>query len=219
MDKKKTALLLIDLQKEGGTSSVVGMEGIIDRAQQLISACRHREIPIIYTRHISRADGIGLANKEPVNLQGEPIYYHSHTDSIEIIDEIGPHENDIIIDKYRYSGFHGSNLDLMLKSLDIKHLLVGGVLTDCCVFATVLDAYYRDYQVNLVKDLCGTTTLGAHMSATLMMANWVYDLKIYDADQMVKMLRNEKHRVWEAQAPDQLQFSPDNLMEIYSKLK
>ncbi|AOH53535.1 isochorismatase [Peribacillus muralis] len=218
MEKKKTALLLIDLQKEGGTSSVVGMNDIIENAKHLISACRHQEIPIIYTRHISRGDGIGLANKEPVNEEGEPIYYHSAKEAIEIRDEIKPQKNDIIIDKYRYSGFHESSLDLILKSLDIKHLIIGGVLTDCCVFATILDAYHRNYQVNLAKDMCGTTTLGAHMSAILMMANWIYDLKIYDSDQIGKMLSDQKHHVWEAQSPDQLQFSPDNLIEIYAKL-
>ncbi|MEI2472692.1 isochorismatase family protein [Peribacillus frigoritolerans] len=46
-------------------------------------------------------------------------------------------------------------------------MIIGGVLTDCCVLATVLDAYYRDYQVNLVKDICETTILDAHMSAIL----------------------------------------------------
>ncbi|MFF2856368.1 cysteine hydrolase family protein [Peribacillus sp. NPDC058002] len=215
---KKTALLLIDLQKESGTSNVVGMNDIVQNAKTLVHTCRQQGIPVIYTRHISRGDAIGLANNEPLNKQGEPIYYHSDMDSIEIIDEIKPHKNDIIIDKYRYSGFYESSLDLMLKSLDIKHLIIGGVLTDCCVLATVLDAYYRDYQVNLVKDICGTTTLGAHMSATLMMANWIYDLKVYDTDQIVKMLSGEKHHVWETHSPDQLQFSPDNLKKIYSKL-
>ncbi|MBA9028409.1 cysteine hydrolase family protein [Peribacillus huizhouensis] len=218
MDMKKTALLLIDLQKESGTSNVVGMNDIVKNAKTLVSICRKHGIPIIYTRHISRADAIGLANKEPVNENGEPIYYHSGTDTIEIIDEIKPQENDIIVDKYRYSGFYESSLDLMLKSLDVKHLIIGGVLTDCCVLATVLDAYYRDYQVNLVKDICGTTTTGAHMAATLMMANWIYDLKVYDTTHIVKRLIGEEHHGWEATCPDQLQFSPNNLKEIYSKL-
>lgn len=215
---KKTALLLIDLQKESGTSDVIGMNEIVQKTKLLIQTCRQQEIPIIYTRHISRADGIGLANNDPVNEQGEPLYYHSDKETIEIMDEIKPHKNDIIVDKYRYSGFYESSLDLMLKSLDIKHLIIGGVLTDCCVLATVLDAYYRDYQVNLVKDICGTTTAGAHMAATLMMANWIYDLNVYDADQIAKKLLGERHHVWEAQSPDQLQFSHDNVKEIYSKL-
>lgn len=218
MDLTKTALLLIDLQKESGTSDVVGMNDILQNARALINTCRMQGIPIIYTRHICRVDGIGLANKEPVNEQGEPIYYHSGKETIEIIDEIKPQDNDIIIDKYRYSGFYESSLDLMLKSLGIKHLIIGGVLTDCCVMATVLDAYYRDYQVNLIKDICGTTTVGAHMASILMLANWIYDLKVYDTSQIENKLLGKSHHVWESEVPDQLQFTPENVREVFAKL-
>ena len=218
MDLKKTALLLIDLQKESGTSDVVGMSEVVQSAKTLIHTCRHQGIPVIYTRHISRSDAIGLANKEPINDRGEPIYYNNSTDTIEIIDEIKPQKKDIVIDKYRYSGFYESSLDLILKSLGIKHLIVGGVLTDCCVLATVLDAYYRDYQVNLVKDMCGTTTLGAHMASILMMANWIYDLKVYDTKHIANQLNGEGFQAWESSSPDELQFSPDNLREVYARL-
>ena len=161
---------------------------------------------------------IGLAKNEPLNKQGEPIYYHSDMNSIEIIDEIKPHKNEIIIDKYRYSGFYESSLDLMLKRLDIKHLIIGGVLMDCCVLAKVLDAYYHDQVILIKKDICRTATLGAHMSTTLMLDNWIYDLKVYDTNQIEKMLSGEKHHVWGTHSPDQLQLSPDNLKEIYSRL-
>ena len=218
MDMSKTALLLIDLQKEGGTSDVVGMEAILSHAASLADKCRQQGIPVIYTRHINRGDGLGLANEEPVNEAGEPIYYHSKTSTIEIADEVAPAPQDIIIDKYRYSGFFESNLELMLKSLGVEHLIIGGVLTDVCVLSTALDAYYRDYQINLVKDMCGTTTEGAHMASVLMMANWIYDMKIYDAAEMEKKLVGKKHDAWESTAPDQLQFSPDNLRSIYEKL-
>lgn len=219
MDMRKTALLLIDLQKEGGTSDVVGMEGILDHAASLVKKCRHLGIPVIYTRHINRKDGLGLANQEPVDAQGEPIYYHAQTTSIEIADEVKPEQSDIIVDKYRYSGFFESNLELMLKSLGVEHLIIGGVLTDVCVLSTALDAYYRDYQINLVKDMCGTTTEGAHMAAILMMANWIYDLKVYDAAEMVKRLSSENHHVWESTEPDQLQFSPENIRSVYKKFQ
>jgi biuret amidohydrolase len=218
LELQKTTLLLIDLQKESGTTAISEIDSIVKNTSSLIKACREQGIPVIYTRHISRADGIGLANKEPVNEHGEPIYYHSQSVAIEIIDEIKPHPHDIVIDKYRYSGFYESSLDLILKSLGVKHVIVGGVLTDCCVFATVLDAYYRDYQVNLVSDICGTTSEGAHMASILMMGNWIYDLKIYETEQIVKKLAGEDHHAWEAECPDLLQFSADNLNEVFAKL-
>ncbi len=141
MTYENTALLLIDLQNEGGTSDVVGMDHILQNTATLIERCRQLEIPILYTRHINRADGIGLANREPVDAKGEPLYYHDRTASIEIADLVKPALGDIIIDKYRYSGFYESNLDLMLKGLGIRHLIVGGVLTDVCVLSTFMDAY------------------------------------------------------------------------------
>lgn len=218
MDIRKTALLLIDLQKEEGTSDIANMDQILKNTSDLIKTCREKEIPIIYTRHINRDDGIALANKEPVNKQGEPLYYHSKSTSIEIADEIKPEEQDIIVDKYRYSGFFESNLELVLKGMDVDHLIIGGVLTDVCVLSTALDAYYRDYQVNLIKDICGTTTEGAHMAAVAMMGNWIYDLKIYDMNEMKKELSGQEYDVWESSEPDELQFTPDNLREVYTKL-
>ena len=218
LNLQKTALLLIDLQKEGGTSNVPGMDRILEQTSLLIKSCRELSIPIIYTRHINRADAIGLANKEPLNDKGEPLYYHDKTDSIEVADLIKPEPHDIIIDKYRYSGFHESSLDLMLKGLGIEHLLIGGVLTDVCVISTVMDAYYRDYQVSLVEDICGTTTEGAHMAAVLMMANWIYDLQIYEAAELRKRLNKEEYRVWTSSEPDELQFTPDNMRDVFSKI-
>lgn len=218
MDISKTALLLIDLQKEEGTSAIARMDQILEKTSKLAKQCRKKGIPVIYTRHINRGDGIALANKEPVNEQGEPLYYHSSTRSIEVADEVKPENQDIIIDKYRYSGFFESNLELILKSLDVKHLIIGGVLTDVCVLSTALDAYYRDYQINIVKDMCGTTTEGAHMAAMAMMGNWIYDVKIYDAKEMEKKLTGETHHVWSSSAPDELQFTPDNLRDIYGNL-
>ena len=218
MDQSKTALLLIDLQKEEGTSDITGMNEILENASNLAKMCRKKGIPVIYTRHINRGDGVALANKEPVNEQGEPLYYHSKTETIEIADEVKPEQQDITIDKYRYSGFFESNLELILKGLDVKHLIIGGVLTDVCVLSTALDAYYRDYQINIVKDICGTTTEGAHQAAMLMMANWIYDLQVYDTKEIRNKLTGEKHHVWKSTEPDQLQFTVDNMHEQYAKL-
>src|SRR5699024_8944848 len=115
------------------------MDQIFRRSARLLEACRKKGIPVIYTRHINCGDGVALADGEPVDEAGEPVYYHSETSRIEIADEIKPLEGDIVVDKLRYSGFFESNLDLVLRSLDIQHIIMGGVLTDCCVLSTALD--------------------------------------------------------------------------------
>lgn len=217
MDLKKTALVLIDIQKE----SKYGIEGVdeaVANTKVLLEVCREKGIPVIYTRHVSRADAIGLPNNEVLDDQGKPVYYCSDSENMEIIDEIKPLSHEIVIDKHRWSGFYQTNLDLVLKSLNIKHLIIGGFVTDGCLMTSVFDAYARDYQVNLVKDISGATNAGSHMAAIMMMANWVYDIKIYDATELVKQLNGQEYRVWACPAPDQLQFTPENMRDVFAKL-
>ena len=57
------------------------------------------------------------------------------------------------------------------------------------------------------------------MASILMMANWIYDMKIFKTKQLQRKLNGEDYQLWETAAPDQLQFSPDNMREVFSKIK
>lgn len=217
MDIKKTALVLIDTQKES-EFGIEGVEQAVSNSKKLIEACRFHKIPIIYTRHISRADGIGLPDQEPLNENGTPIYYPSSTANIEVIDDIRPREEDVVIDKHRWSGFYATSLDLTLRSLGIEHLIIGGFVTDGCLLSSVYDAYFRDYKIHLVKDICAATNEGSHMSSILILANWVYNIRIYNAGEMIKNLNGEKHNVWISTGADQLQFTPENMRTVFNQL-
>ncbi|MGW3624645.1 cysteine hydrolase family protein [Streptomyces sp. NPDC000880] len=209
--------MLIDMQKE----SKYGIENVdpaISVAVPLIAACRELGVRILYTRHVSRADAIGLPNREVLDEDGKPVYYRSDSDSMEIIDEIASRPEDIVIDKHRWSGFHETSLDLILRSLGIKHLIIGGFVTDGCLMTTVFDAFARDYQVNLVTDICAATNSGSHKAAILMMANWVYDIEIFGAAEIVKKLHGQKYRSWCSTGPDQVQFTPETLNEVFASL-
>src|SRR5699024_5400750 len=93
---------------------------------------------------------------------GTPFYYSTSKENHEILDEITPKEDDIIIDKYRWSAFFETSLDGFLKSLNVKNLIIGGVVTDGCVMTTVFDAYFRDYHVHLIK-ICAPHLMKAHI--------------------------------------------------------
>ncbi|GAA0609174.1 hypothetical protein GCM10009001_28320 [Virgibacillus siamensis] len=217
LETTKTALVLIDVQKES-EFGIKGIEEAVDNTKELIVQCRKLGIPVIYTRQINREDRIGLSNGEPLTDEGKPIFYNNGTDAADIVDKIKPGKQDIVIDKYRWSSFYDTSLDLMLKSMGIKHLIIGGFVTDGCLMTTVFDAYFRDYQVNLVKDICGATNEGAHISSILIMANWIYDLAIYDTAEMLNRLSGEPYNCWQSDYPDQLQFTPENMRQIFDKL-
>lgn len=217
LDVTKSALVLIDLQKESNFG-IAGVENVIRQTKELIQMCRKQKIPIIYTRQINRDDTVGLSDEEPLKKDGTPVYYSTDTDNYKIFDEIAPEEGDIIIDKYRWSAFYATNLDLILRNLGVKHIMIGGFVTDGCLMTSVFDGYFRDYQINLVKDICGASNEGSHMAAILMMANWVYNLHIYNTDQLVKKLNNETYRVWKSPGPDSVQFTPENMREVFKQL-
>ncbi|WP_202077814.1 cysteine hydrolase family protein [Caldalkalibacillus salinus] len=217
MDFSQSALVLIDIQKES-KYGVEGLESIAGNAQALIEECRAKDIPVIYTRQINRQDGIGLSYGEPLDDAGAPVFYCTGTDSIEVIDDLKPAKEDIVIDKHRWSAFYQTSLDLMLQSLGVKHLIIGGLVTDGCLMTSVFDGYFRDYQVNLVHDISATTNSGAHMSSILIMANWVYGLKIYSADNLIKHLRGESYWAWESTGPDQLQFTPETMRDVFNQV-
>src|SRR5690625_1765938 len=166
MNIQEAVLILIDLQKESNFN-LIQMEEVVDNSKKVIKVCRELDIPIIYTRQINRNDQIALSIGEPIRGDGLPFFYNSKEGNQEIFSEIAPQENDIVIDKYRWSAFHATSLDLVLRSLGAKHLIIGGVVTDGCVMTTVFDAYFNDYNVHLIKDMCATSNEGAHMASLM----------------------------------------------------
>ncbi|WP_138420545.1 isochorismatase family cysteine hydrolase [Aquibacillus sediminis] len=216
MDKQNTALVLIDLQKESNFG--LEMKQVESNAKTLINGFREQNMPIIYTRQINRADRVGLSLGEPLNDDGTPYYYNDANGSIEILDSIKPQEGDVVIDKYRWSAFHETSLDLTLRSLNVKNVVIGGVVTDGCLLTSVFDAYFRDYNIHLVKDICGASNEGSHMASLMMMANWIYNIKMYDTTNILQRINGKDYHAWEPEQVDSLQFTPENMREVFKKI-
>jgi ureidoacrylate peracid hydrolase len=72
----------------------------------------------------------------------------------EIIDQLKPEADDLIVPKPRYSGFAGTALDSMLRSRRIDTLVVCGVATNVCVESTIRDAFFLEYFPILIRDAC-----------------------------------------------------------------
>ena len=72
---------------------------------------------------------------------------------------------DVVIAKTRYSAFHGTSLDGLLKAKDVDTLVVCGLTTECCVDCTVRDAFHLDYQVFVAADACAAYEADLHDAA------------------------------------------------------
>lgn len=213
-----TALLVIDLQKEDGFP-LERFDQVINNVAALIDHARQLNIPLFYTRHVNDALGRDLAPGEPVDDLGRPTTYCAGTPAIEIIDALAPRADDVVIDKQRYSAFHGTRLNQMLTRRGIRHLVVIGVLTDVCVLSSLFDAYQHDFQVSLVADACTATTVAAHYSALFILSNWLYGLEIFSTEQLIRRWRNQPATSLRTAEPDHLAFQPEAFVQAMARLE
>ncbi|WP_166359530.1 cysteine hydrolase family protein [Pseudomonas akapageensis] len=216
--KNKNAFLIIDMQQEDGFA-LENFSRVVANTRIVLDAVRHLAIPVIYTRHINQADGSNLAPGEPLAVDNGPAGYRSGTAQVEIIEALTPRPDDRVIDKPRYSAFHQTDLDAQLKQLGVDTLIVGGVLTDVCVLTTVYDAFALGYRIRLLTDACTTTTLAAHYSALLIMANWVYSLELLTCAELLRALDNQDYISCAPEHPDQFAHQPHELQGTIARLQ
>src|SRR5690606_32151724 len=78
------------------------------------------------------------------------------TPGIDIYPELAPAPGDHVIKKHRYSGFYGTDLDIILRDCGIDTVIVSGTTTENFCHATARDAMFRNYRVVFLSDATGT---------------------------------------------------------------
>ncbi len=153
----RCALLVIDMQEHFRFTAA----GILAKIASLTETCRQRGVPILYTRHGHRHPAVdgGMLGEWWSDL----IRYGSR--SWELITELAPEDEGMIIDKNRYNAFTGTDLDDRLRSAGVQDLIVTGVLTNCCCETTARDAFVRDYRVFFVADATATVSEELHLAS------------------------------------------------------
>ncbi|MCM3412347.1 cysteine hydrolase family protein [Metabacillus litoralis] len=184
--QEKAALLIIDAQK-GFMDSVFDVENAVNIIKNLVDAAREASIPIIYTQEMHRKERVDFGRE----LDGsEGIHCLEGTDDVELIDGLSPQNGEYIIKKRRYSCFFATDLEILLKGLDVNTLIVCGFLTDVCVHYTCVDAHQHDYHVKVVYDGVRGSTEDAHHAALKAIKYLQKDSEIY-SDLWIRTLRNQ----------------------------
>jgi ureidoacrylate peracid hydrolase len=84
------------------------------------------------------------------------------SDDAKVIDAIAPGEDEIVLPKTSCSVFMSTNIDYVLRNLQVRSLVIVGVLTDQCVDSAVRDACDLGYLVTVVTDACATHSADRH---------------------------------------------------------
>ena len=149
-----------------GIAHMAGYDGRIARAQRLIAAARAARIPIVFFQEVHRPNGIDFG-RELDGAEGEHCVDGRPGTPLHpalLPDFAGPnHEFHIV--KRRYSGFIGTDFEIVLSGLRASTLILIGGLTDVCVHYTFADAHQRDFYVRVVTDCVGGSSEYRHDAA------------------------------------------------------
>lgn len=147
----RAALVVIDMQRQftspGAPFLVEDADGLIERVGRTVGKARQNGVPVIWVRQRVRP-GIGPGRTSRRYGRSD-----IHSGSWAEIDERLTVGEDILIEKVRQSAFFGTDLDTVLRNLEIDTLVLSGVTTNVCVLATAIDAGARDFGVVVAADL------------------------------------------------------------------
>ena len=144
----KEAFLVIDMLKDfverEAPLEVPSARKILPKVKLRIEEARKKGIPVIYICDAHRS--------EDEEFKRWPKHAILGTKGAEVVEELRPEKTDFIVKKRRYSGFLGTDLDLLLKELKVEKLHLTGILTNICIFFTAAEATMRDYEVVVHSD-------------------------------------------------------------------
>lgn len=155
LNPRRAAVIVVDMQKvfcePDGALYVPNTAKIIQPIQALVDAARGVDVPVIYLRHIVRGDGSDTGRMRDLYPNVDEILARSEP-NVEVIDALAPQSGDVIIDKLFYSGFHGTDLDTVLRARDVDTIIVCGTVTNVCCETTIRDGVHREYKVIALSD-------------------------------------------------------------------
>jgi nicotinamidase-related amidase len=154
MDNKNTALLVMDMQ-----TSILGMlpaKAIItSNVAKAIAYARNNSIAVIYVV-VGFRQGLPeiSSNNKSFSVAKERLADADMDEWMKIDDAVAPQANDIIVTKRRISAFTGSDLEVILRAFNVKHLVLTGVSTSGVVLSTIREAADKDYTLTVLSDAC-----------------------------------------------------------------
>ncbi|MGH9497672.1 MAG: isochorismatase family protein [Terriglobales bacterium] len=174
VDPSAAAVVVVDMQNafasKGGMFDLSGLDisgaqAVIATIAGLLEIARPAGMPVVYLQmgydaKLTTSGGpdspnwhkelaLRLMRKRP-ELKGK-VLTEGQWDW-EVVPELSPHPEDLVVNKTRYSGFCGTPLDSLLRTRGIRSLFFTGIATNVCVESTLRDAFFLDYWPFLLTD-------------------------------------------------------------------
>ena len=189
VDPSRAALVIVDMQRDfiepGFGFDQLGVDlsmypALRGRVSTLLAAARAAGVLVVHVQMTTLPDGL---SESPAQLRfnlrlhgsqhpGRPLRYTVQGEpGWGFVPEIVPQDGELVVPKWRSSGFWGTNLNLLLRSNGIESLVVCGCTTEGCVESTARDALFNDHYVVVVSDGVASDDRAQHEASLLLMAN------------------------------------------------
>jgi ureidoacrylate peracid hydrolase len=161
IDPARTAMIVVDMQNDfvapGAAMETPAARTMVPKLAEAIKICRSAGIRVIYTAHVHRRDGsdMGLFDDMHPPIANRAALVDG-TLGVDIYPELTPQPGEHIIKKHRYSGFFGTDLDIILREWMVDTVIIAGTTTENCCHATARDAMFRNYRVVFLSDATAT---------------------------------------------------------------
>ena len=164
-NNQHSALLVMDVQ--GATVKMLANDSCTASISNAIQKARKNKIPVIYVVIGFRK---GYPEASPNNKSFAAIKSGAMNldmeDAFKVHDSVAPESSDIIITKKRTSAFTGSDLEVVLRAQEIKHIVLTGIATSGVVLSTLREAADKDYIISVLSDCCADRDEEVHRVLT-----------------------------------------------------
>jgi len=151
------AIVVVDMLKDAFKKKDSSSEEylrIVPRIRELLNKARMENIPIIYACDSFLENDFIFKGKRPYSVRG--------TEGADVIDELKPERKDEILPKRRFSAFFKTDLDQTLRLLGIDTVVIAGINTQVCVYATAMDSVCNDFYTIVLEDCSASRNREAH---------------------------------------------------------
>ncbi|MEX0603480.1 MAG: cysteine hydrolase [Marinobacter sp.] len=177
LDPQRTAILFFDMLnghvKKDDPKTEERYRPVVAASAKLMQGARAHNVMVAYAHANHRADNATSAHLirdtnnrlKPIPVDQPPEFkpiVSGGTWESQVIDELGPRDEDYLIPKYRWSAFYQTYLDLALRSRKIDTLVVAGGSTDVGVASTAFAGRDMDYNLVFARDACSSPEKDNH---------------------------------------------------------
>src|ERR1700738_1599069 len=163
IDRRTSALLVMDFQTLIADNYAAGAEALLDRTAKLIEAARTAGMRVIYVVVGFRPGAPEVSDRNATfNGLKASGAFGAGAENAKIHPAVAPLAEEIVVTKHRVSAFAGTDLALVLRANGIETLILTGIITSGVVLSTLCHAADADYRLLVVGDCCSDSDEETH---------------------------------------------------------